>query len=51
MKTKSLHFKFLITIIAAMLAVTVFIGGRCVYEVDNFVQTQTESLIKPRLKT
>ncbi|MBR5308811.1 MAG: diguanylate cyclase [Clostridia bacterium] len=46
MKTKSLHFKFLITIIAAMLAVTVFIGGLCVYEVDNFVQTQTESLIK-----
>ena len=28
-----------------MLAITVFIGGLSIYEVDNFVQTQTEALI------
>ena len=28
-----------------MLAITVFVGGLSIYEVDNFVQTQTEALI------
>ncbi|MBR5479169.1 MAG: diguanylate cyclase [Clostridia bacterium] len=46
MRFKSLHFKFLITVISAMLAITVFVGGLSIYELDNFVQSQTEDLIK-----
>ena len=45
MKIKSMQFKFLMTIISAMLAITVFIGGLSIYEVDNFVGVQTENLI------
>lgn len=45
MKLHSIHFKFLITVISAMLAITVFIGGLSIYEVDNFVQIQTEALV------
>ena len=45
MKTKSMQFKFLMTVISAMLVITVFIGGISIYEVDNFVQLQTENLI------
>ena len=46
MKIKSIQFKFLITVISAMLAITIFVGGLSIYEVDNFVQNQTENLIK-----
>ena len=45
MKIHSIQFKFLITVISAMLAITVFVGGVSIYEVDNLVQAQTESLI------
>jgi diguanylate cyclase (GGDEF)-like protein len=45
MKFKSIQFKFLITVISAMLAITVFIGGLSIYEVDQFVQLQTEDFI------
>ena len=45
MKTKSIQFKFLITVISAMLAITIFIGGLSIYEVDRFVQHQTEDYI------
>ena len=45
MKIKSLQFKFLIIVISAMLAITVFIGGLSIYEVDNFVQSQTKNLV------
>lgn len=45
MKTRSIQFKFLITIISAMLAITVFIGGLSIYEVDNFVHLQTKDFI------
>ena len=45
MKTQSMQFKFLITILTAMLAITVFIGGLSIYEVDNFVQLQTNDFI------
>ncbi len=45
MKIQSMQFKFLITIISAMLAITVFIGGLSIYEVDQFVQLQTEDFI------
>ena len=46
MKIKSIQFKFLITVISAMLAITIFIGGLSIYEVDKFVQSQTEDYIK-----
>ena len=45
MKFKSIQFKFLITVISAMLAITVFIGGLSIYEVDQFVQHQTEDFV------
>ena len=45
MKTHSIQFKFLTTIISAMLAITVFVGGLSIYEVDKFVQYQTENFI------
>ena len=45
MKIQSMQFKFLITVISAMLAITVFIGGLSIYEVDQFVQHQTEDFI------
>ena len=45
MKIKSIQFKVLMTVISAMLAITVFIGGLSIYEVDKFVQHQTEDFI------
>ena len=45
MKTQSMQFKVLITLISAMLAVTMFIGGLSIYEVDQFVQNQTEDFV------
>ena len=45
MKIQSIQFKVLITLISAMLAITVFIGGLSIYEVDQFVQHQTEDFI------
>lgn len=46
MKTNSIQFKFLITVISAMLAITIFIGALSIYKVDQFVQQETESFIK-----
>ena len=45
MKTHSIQFKFLITVISAVLAITIFIGGLSLYEVDRFIQNQTEDFI------
>lgn len=45
MKTHSMQFKFLTTVINAMLAIAVFVGGISIYEVTRFVRTQTENLI------
>ena len=45
MKIQSMQFKVLITLISAMLAITVFIGGLSIYEVDRFVQNQTKDFI------
>ena len=46
MKIHSIQYKFLSTVLSAILAITVCIGGLAIYEVDNFVQQQTESFIK-----
>ena len=45
MKIHSIQFKFLMTVISAMLVITVFIGGMSIYEVDRFIQSQTEDYI------
>ena len=45
MKIQSMQFKVLMTVISAMLAITVFIGGLSIYEVDQFVQHHTEDYI------
>lgn len=46
MKRNSIQFRFLITILSAMLAITIFVGGLSIYEVDQFVQRETENFIK-----
>ena len=43
-----MQFKVLMTVISAMLAITVFIGGLSIYEVDQFVQHQTEDFINSK---
>ena len=45
MKIQSMQFKVLITLLSAILAITMFIGGLSIYEVDQFVQRQTEDYI------
>ena len=45
MKTHSIQFKFLMTVVSAVLAITVLVGGLSIYEVDRFIQSQTEDFI------
>ena len=45
MKVHSIRFKFLLIIISAMLAISFFVGGVSIYEVDTYVQQQTENFI------
>ena len=45
MKIQSMQFKVLMTVISAMLSITVFIGGLSIYEVDKFIQNQTEDFV------
>ena len=45
MKTQSIQFKVLMTVISAMLAIAIFIGALSIYEVDRYVQRQTEDFI------
>ena len=42
MKINSIQFRFLITIIAAILAVSLVIGGLSISKVDHFIQEQAE---------
>lgn len=42
----SLRFRFLVTVIVAMLAIAVLIGGLSLYEVDNYVKAQAEDFVK-----
>ena len=45
-KTYSMQFQILATIIFAMLAITVFIGGISIYEVDKYIQGESENFVK-----
>ena len=44
-KTQSMQFRVLTTIIFAMLAITVFIGGISTYEVDKYIQDESENFV------
>ena len=44
-KTYSMQLGFLTTVILAMLAIAVFIGGLSIYEVDNYIQGQAEDFV------
>ena len=41
-----MQFRFLATVIFAIFAIAIFVGGLSIYEVDNYVQEQAESFIK-----
>ena len=45
-KPFSLKFRFLATVIVAMFAITFFIGGLSLYEVDKYIQAQAEDFVK-----
>ena len=45
MKLHSLQFKFLFAVISSMLAITLFIGALSIYQVDRYVQQQTETFV------
>ena len=40
-----MQFRILTTIIFAMLAITVFIGGISIYEVDQYIQNESENFV------
>ena len=44
-KTHSMQFRILATIIFAMLAITVFIGGISIYGVDKYIQDESENFV------
>ena len=46
MKNHSLQYRFLITIICAMLAIAIFVGGFSIYEVDRYIRNETNKLIE-----
>ena len=46
MKVRSLQFRFLVTIMSAILSIAIFIGGFSIYEVNKYIKEQTESLVK-----
>lgn len=46
MKERSLQFRFLITVLSAILTVSVFVGGFSIYEVDKYVQKETQNLVE-----
>ena len=44
-KTYSMKFRFLATVILAIVAVTILIGGLSLYEVDQYIQEQAEDFV------
>lgn len=46
MKEHSLQFRFLMTVMSAILIITVFVGGFSIYEVDNYIQKETQNLVE-----
>ena len=46
MKLHSVKFKYLLIVIAAILAIAVFVGGVSIYEVDKYIQQHTKKYIE-----
>ena len=46
MKEHSLQFRFLMTVVSAIVTVTIFVGGLSIYEVDNYIQKETHNLVE-----
>ena len=44
MKETSLQFRFLIIVLSAIASISIFVGGFSIYEVDNYIQSQTQNL-------
>ena len=44
-KGLSMRFRFLATVVFAMLAVAVFVGGLSIYEVDAYIQNEAENFV------
>ena len=44
-RISSIQFRFLATVLFAILTITVFVGGISIYEVDNYIQKQSESYV------
>lgn len=44
-KTYSIRFRFWATVIFAMLAITFFVGGLSIYEVDNYILQQSKNFV------
>ena len=45
-KTFSMRFRVLAVVILSMIATTIIIGGLCLYEVDKYIQSQSEDFVK-----
>ena len=45
MKVNSIQFKFIITVISAILVIAIFVGGFSIYEVDIYIQENTKEFI------
>ena len=46
LKNHSVQFKFLVTVICAMLSIAIFVGGFSIYEIDRYIRRETEKLIE-----
>ena len=46
MKARSLQYRFLMTVMSAILIVTIFVGGFSIYAVDNYIQKETQHLVE-----
>ena len=45
-RTYSMQFRFWITVILAMFAVAVIIGGLSIYEINTYVKEQSEDFVR-----
>ena len=46
MKVHSIQFKYLITVISAILAIAIFVGGFSIYKVDNYIQNNAKEFVE-----
>ena len=46
MKEHSLQVRFLLTVLSAMLTITLFVGGFSIFEIDDYIRNQTINLVE-----